>query len=789
MAEFSLRQAARLFPKTGLTADAEENLQDIAITEFYRGGDSGRVPNFNAYSSIPTSGEIKLSDLNVSVNRLQWSATQVNRSYRIRTAVSITLPAATGGADTNTYTVSGLPTGLTFADSTRKITGTVTAVNQLGNHTITYTCRNGNETIRQTFRITIQDIALTWNADQGNLSYKFNTAISKQLPAATGGSSAIVYSVTGLPTGLSYNRNTRTISGRVTAVNQLGAHSIVHTATSGSLRITDSFNLTITAEALTWDDTQADVSYVQNATVSLVLPFADGGTGTITYSVSGLPTGLSFTAASRTVSGSVTAANQIGSHTITYTAASSGVDNITQSFDIEITSARESLAWTKQAADSTHKWNAVINRTLPAAKGGDGTYTYSMSGAPTGLTFTAASRNLAGRVTAASQVKAHTLTYGASDSQENISQSITMTIEAADVEFASTQANINLAFDTAIDHRLPAATGGNGNITYTLSGLPTGLSFDDDTRDIEGTVSAANQVGTHALTYTASSGGNSASQTFNLIVSASTLAWDSTQGNRSFTGIGSANISMTLPAASGGAGSITYTVTGLPTGLSFDDDTRVISGRRTSSGNHDITYQATAGSQTITQSFRISITITTRLRWNSSQANVSYQLNRAVSILMPSASGGSGSLTYSMTGLPTGLAFSGTTRRITGTVTAANQVAAHTITYQASRGTQTITQSFSLTITRPALGYSDAGISFTAFSAGVGAQGAVGYFARAESLPALGSQTSVLQNAIYLVFDESKITGGTAPYTVSYSAVSGGVVRRQNFSGSSLTAV
>ena len=46
---------------------------------------------------------------------------------------------------------------------------------------------------------------------------------------------------------------------------------------------------------------------------------------------------------------------------------------------------------------------------------------------------------------------------------------------------------------------LPEATGGNGTLTYSLSPEVPGLSFDDTTRRLSGTPSAA---GTHAMTYT-----------------------------------------------------------------------------------------------------------------------------------------------------------------------------------------------------------------------------------------------------------------------------------------------
>ena len=63
------------------------------------------------------------------------------------------------------------------------------------------------------------------------------------------------------------------------------------------------------------EDTMSPLSFVEGTSIDahaytagtavtpLVLPVALGGEGTITYSVSGLPAGLSFDAATRTISG------------------------------------------------------------------------------------------------------------------------------------------------------------------------------------------------------------------------------------------------------------------------------------------------------------------------------------------------------------------------------------------------------------------------------------------------------------------------------------------------------
>ena len=64
---------------------------------------------------------------------------------------------------------------------------------------------------------------------------------------------------------------------------------------------------------------------------------------------------------------------------------------------------------------------------------------------------------------------------------------------------------------------LPEATGGEGEITYRVSGLPAGLSFDDSTRTISGTPEAATD-GAVEVTYTAEDSEGAATLTFSITV-------------------------------------------------------------------------------------------------------------------------------------------------------------------------------------------------------------------------------------------------------------------------------
>ena len=62
-----------------------------------------------------------------------------------------------------------------------------------------------------------------------------------------------------------------------------------------------------------------------------------------------------------------------------------------------------------------------------------------------------------------------------------------------------------------------------------------------------------------------------------------------------------------LPEAAGGEGDIAYTVSELPAGLAFDADTRTLSGIPAEAGSTEITYTATAGEESVSTTFTITV--------------------------------------------------------------------------------------------------------------------------------------------------------------------------------------
>ena len=379
----------------------------------------------------------------------------------------------------------------------------------------------------------------------------------------------------------------------------------------------------------TWVETssavQVDAGLVLPAPTNLVytvgvaiappvtLPQASGGTGAITYALTGpngmnlneVP-GLMFDPDTRVLSGTLTTDD---STTLTYTATDSASPTpamATRTFTITVNRGLTLPA----PSNLTYTVNTAITPlTLPAATNGVGTISYTLTGTlPAGLAFNAGTRVLSGTPSTVTPAGSPpTLTYTATDMDTPpVVRTQTFTITVSTGLAFPTQDDLAYTVGTAIDPvTLPQATNGTGTITYALTGtLPAGLAFNAGTRVLSGTTPST-VSGPTTLTYTATDSATTptmATQMFTITINAA-LALDLTTLTVPDYGAGTAITPLTLPAATGGTVPISYTLTGpsaspLPAGLTFNATTRVLSGTPTALGTTTLTYTATDDSTT-----------------------------------------------------------------------------------------------------------------------------------------------------------------------------------------------
>ena len=179
-----------------------------------------------------------------------------------------------------------------------------------------------------------------------------------------------------------------------------------------------------------------------------------------------------------------------------------------------------------------------------------------------GLTFNTTARTLIGTPTTAATTA---LTYTVTDENgSTASDTFDITVATGVALNAPNDQTYTMGRPiTALT--LPAATGGTGTLTYTLTGPASaalsqavpGLTFTATTRVLSGTPTTA---ATTALTYTVTDErGSTASDTFDITVAAGVAL--NAPNDQTYT-MGRPIPALTLPAATGGTGTLTYTLTG-----------------------------------------------------------------------------------------------------------------------------------------------------------------------------------------------------------------------------------
>ncbi|TKC60030.1 T9SS type B sorting domain-containing protein [Pedobacter hiemivivus] len=252
--------------------------------------------------------------------------------------------------------------------------------------------------------------------------------------------------------------------------------------------------------------------------------------------------------------------------------------------------------------------------------------------------------------------------------EESVRVPVVVTVNPQ-VNFVTTVLS-NATLTTPYFKQITAATGGTPAFTYALAQgstpLPAGLTL--ATNGAIGGTPTASGVFPFSITATDSKG-CVAIAAFSLTVNVALSIDTKLLPN------GTVDIPyppQTIPAATGGTGPYTYAapVGSLPPGLNFDPLTRVISGTPTVKGTYEIPVTVTdVNGNTIIQKYTIVVRdplVLATVPLSNGTVNVVYPTQT-----IPSATGGSGAYTYSITTgvLPTGLTFDPITREIKGTPT------------------------------------------------------------------------------------------------------------------------
>src|SRR5208282_2953536 len=342
------------------------------------------------------------------------------------------------------------------------------------------------------------------------------------------------------------------------------------------------------------------VTLTQNQPATSFTPVtASGGSGSLTYALSGgaLPSGLSFSTTTGQISG--TPGTTLATTTFEVTATDTYGDTASASFSLTVNSA---VTATQAIASTALTQNhAATSFTPVTGEGGTGALSYSVSPSlPSGLSMASATGAITGTPALTSAATSYTVTVtDANNATATASFSLTVN---GPVVATQAVASMTLTQNHAATSFTPVTGGGGtGALSYSvLPALPAGLSMAPATGAITGTPSVALAATSYTVTVTDTNGA-AATASFALIVnSAVTLLATASSATQVGQFYRQTNV------ASTGTAPYTYSLSAgtLPAGTTLNASTGTVFGTSTTAGAFSYTIEATdSGSpaQTATQ--------------------------------------------------------------------------------------------------------------------------------------------------------------------------------------------
>jgi len=481
------------------------------------------------------------------------------------------------------------------------------------------------------------------SSNSNNQTVCQNTAISSITYSTT---NVTGVTITGVPSlTASYNANVVTISGAPTSA---GVYTFTVAFTGGCQTITATGTITVTASNTLTLSSAAGTNSQSVCFNSAITSVTYTSTGATTATVTGLPTGVSYTFVANTVtiSGTPTATGTYN-YTLT-TSGGCGPNTATGTIIVNentITLSSAASTASQTICNNTPIANITYNTT--------GATDASVTGLPGGITGTWAANviTISGTPTPTSGNFTYTITL--TGGCGTITKTGTITIQPTNTLTLSSGAGTNsktVCIGTAIPSTTYTTTGATN---ATVTGLPTGItsSWSANVLTISGTPTVA---GNYSYTVTTVGGCGVITATGNFIVNQNAIALSSATGTDVQTICSGTSIT-----------SITYTTTlatganfnGLPGGLSasWSANTITISGTPTpTSGTFNYTITLTGGCGTVTKTGTIIISFPNTITLGSAAGTNSQTICINTSIT-PTSYNTTDATGATVTGLPAGL--------------------------------------------------------------------------------------------------------------------------------------
>lgn len=569
---------------------------------------------------------------------------------------TIALNAQDPENDAVTWSATGLPTGASLNTANGMITGAPTVPGTYEVDVQVVDVTGGTDT--ETFTWTVApNNAPVFNPSLSNQSARERLPASHSISASDADGDSVTLSASGLPAGISFDAASGVFSGSPTTP---GTYSVTVIADDGfGGRTSGSFDWVVTANNVPTITPITDQETRVNVAANLAISGADADSDWLAWTATGLPSGLTINGTSGRISGTPVL---VGDFTPTVTATDIVGDSVSAEFSWSITANNAPVI--VPVNDQTTRENIAVNL-APSASDEDGdSFTWAAENLPVGLDIDADSGAISGTPTFAGTFNP-TLTvtdsFGATATAE-FNWMVAVNNAPLLGLFGSQSGRVNIA----VNIPLSASDTDGDTLTWSATGLPSGVTLDTATGIISGAPTVA---GSFSPQITVSDGfGGTDMAGFSWIVAANdvpVLAAIDSFSSRINDAYG------IMPNAFDANGdTLSWTASGLPAGISIDASSGQVSGAPTALGDHNVTITVNDNNDgTASRSFvwtvvANTVPVITAIDNQDTKVDVPFSFTPTVT------DDDDANFAWTASGLPTGVTIDATSGAISGTPTA-----------------------------------------------------------------------------------------------------------------------